>query len=244
MAKRIIWFFIVCCIGCYKDTDEEAPARSAQQSFSIKADSLQIEADGVSNTAIIANISTKEMADSDNVVTFETDLGLFAENNTKKISIPSTLVYDSTINDVKRQAMVHLVSGIKADIAHIKTTIKGVPKAIDIPFVWAYPDSLRIIPSTIYFKASYTDNIGIVVNLIRYKGKTSLYTPIEFTATDDFGNSVGRFQRSDSLSDSSAKCNFTYYFTDDTYPQGKIKFKAASRFAPYPKDSIYLNIYK
>ncbi|HSZ34880.1 MAG TPA: hypothetical protein VK772_16300 [Puia sp.] len=245
-VRNTLLFFIVCLVfGCYKESDYNSSARHLGNLFSVSTSMDSIPADGMSRMYVYVNGLPDSISAIDNNISLQTDFGTFVSGTAQTITVQSSLVYDSVVNTLKRQAMAVLVSSTTVDSAHIIVLVKGVTKTATVFFYRALPDRIKMIPSAIYAKASYIPAATIEVDLIRDTGLVSLNTPVILTAVDTSGNAVGAFQLFSNLSDSNGKTNFIYVQADTSFT-GPIHF-TASAAAPSGgsiNSSFDLNIYK
>lgn len=239
----------ICTVACYKESDFDPSNRDLRKIFTLTTSANQLAADGSSRLIVFVKGLPDEISDSDNHIILTTDFGTFeAPTPSKTTTISSSLVFDSSLNKLSRQASINLISDTKIDSVHLTATVKGVVKNKTIYFYQANPNRLTIVPSVIYAKASFSP-ITVDVNLMRDTGLVSVNTLIDFTASDTShstpSHDAGAFQLFNPYTDASGKCHFVYFFTDSTY-QGAVKFRALTKnpFGQTIGDSINLIIYK
>ena len=173
----------------------------------VSASASKAPADGATVTNIFADIAPGLIS---RTVTFSTTLGVLSPT--------------SNDADSSNRATVGLTSPNEVGTAFITATVDDFSGETRVEFVRALPDSVIVVPADTSVSAG--GKIHVDVNLLRSIGTVTLGTVVEFSATDDSGNTFGIFLPSVVEINDDGKSAETTFDPGDTLFRGIATIKA------------------
>jgi hypothetical protein len=156
--------------------------RTLEDSFRVEENWLP--ADGASTALVSVRIPPG--ADAENrAVTFGTTRGYFGSGTDRQAVV--TAGPDDRAN-------VHLRSEARIGVATVSAEYLGARVEDEIEFVPALPESGKMEIDRFSVGASWTDEVGLMVALLRSSGTPTPGTEVRVAATDSLGTGVGRFR--------------------------------------------------
>ncbi len=189
--------------------------------MTITTSGTQIPADGESSLLITVEQPLDTKDDYTSIV-FTTSKGSF-ENGSKTITKPSTIILENSV--YKRKSLVKLISSKKVETADIEISVKNTLKKLSIPFLNAFPETLKLSASALILSGGFANLLTVTTTLLRPVGTPSAQNISDLFVFDANKNKIGYFQNYLSSSDETGTIQNKFTLGDYTY-KGALKIIA------------------
>lgn len=232
---------LVCLLfsSCYQEDDYNIQHTNISDVIqNVSPDSVKQLANGIDKTNIVVQVPP-EANPALSKVTFTTLNGVF-ENGLQEITVEPQLRAGPHGNVMN--AWVIFQSGQVAGIGNIRFSIATANMSQTIPLVLENnpPDSIKLIPESIYMQQASTSELNIVASLSSKKGKVSTGQAVLLTVKDTVGNTRGSIRINNYHSTIDQQCSYKWSILPDTGYSGKLILSASNGHITSDPVNLYI----